>query len=325
MSERVKVGLVGVGHMGRLHLKKILEEPRAELVGVFDSDYAKATSAAQEYGVRIAPSLAELFFESQAVFICSSTPSHFAVAREALQSGLHVFVEKPLCQTAAQAEELVQLALESNRILQVGFVERYRIIRVLREAALGQIYFIEAVRHSTAPGREPGLDAVLDLMIHDIDLACWLAGDKPQRLSAVGTSFGVSDLDVANAQLEFGSGILADLQASWFAPERKRFLTIYAERGCLTIDLIANTVSLVASQPSDHREKRVLPAMDPLQEQCNAFLMAVAQESRPVVTGADGLIALEVASQIQRAALQRQTLVRSAERRPLDLGERGVR
>lgn len=212
-----------------------------------------------------------------------------------------------MCETGQLARELVRLARARDLVLSVGFLERYRLLKALKELNLGKISYIEVSRFATSPSRERGMDVVMDLMIHDIDLVLWLLREHPAWISGVGLQVGLSEIDLANARLEFPGGAVANLNVNWASPERHRKISLFAENGIVEFDLLTNSLEVFSREGAAGLMKRevALPAIDALQEQCKSFIRAVQQNSQPLVTGEDGLRALEVALSIRERIRER--------------------
>jgi predicted dehydrogenase len=226
MTKPIKVGVVGVGHLGQHHARLYDELARTggvEFVGVYDSDCARA----QKTGARVAASVEALADAVDAVSVATPTESHFAVARLFLERGRHVLVEKPITPTVAEAEHLVALARRHNCLLQVGHVERFNpVLRYLGDV-LTDARFIEVHRLSPYPARSTDIGVVLDLMIHDLDIVLALVKSPLTSVDAVGIPVLSAREDIANARLKFANGCVANITASRVSPEKMRKLRIF--------------------------------------------------------------------------------------------------
>lgn len=300
----LKIGLVGLGRMGSYHLEKLMEHSQVELCGVLDKEHERAQSVAAGKGVKVFSSEEELFFESDAIIVASPTPTHFEIAKKALDNNLHVFVEKPICDHLESAAQLVRLAEQKNRVLQTGFVERYRWRSLMGE--LPQWFnkkpvLITTERNAIAPSREIGMDVVTDIMIHDVDFVLWLLGEPPVSIQASGVSVKNSVIDIAHARLEFSSGVTAHLQVNWLSPQRRRETQLVWEQGSLLHDQITGRAQISPTNVS--LESKVT---DPLQMQLDTFIEAVNGQAPVFSSGLEGLRTLEVVEAIKNKIWQQE-------------------
>ena len=296
-TSKLKIGLVGAGRMGRFHLEKLKLHPEVEISGVFDKNpNLKENLNLSE--IRAFSSLEELVFESDALVIASPTSTHYAIARLALENGLHIFVEKPICDKTVYASDLVRLAKEKNRVIQTGFVERYRWLeleKMLNQDFLVKPSLLAAERIACEPSREPDLDVVMDLMIHDVDLVLWALKEPPISIVAEGISFGLRTIDLAYARLEFPSGAIAHLKAQWGSPFKRRETHLAWTDRTLSHDLL-NGKAFVFEGSS---KELTPPSFDALSRQLNGFVRAIQGKEDVIVTGTDGLRALEICDEIR--------------------------
>lgn len=308
MVEKVKVGVIGVGRMGTHHLRKYLElDSLAEVVGLHDADPARAAAVSAELGVKAFSSLPELLFECDAVSIASATQAHFAIARQALDAGVDILVEKPLCDDVDNAETLIRLARANQRILQVGFVERFRLRHLLKGLDPGAVRYIETHRLSPVLNRETQVDVISDLMIHDLDLVLSLVGEEPEYVSAIAIPVVTSRYDLANVRLEFPSGAVADLNTSRVSPKTERRLRMFATRAYFSVDFLQNDLGVhvhTAQGIDRHIEKQ--PELDALRMQCADFLENVRSRRLPQTNGEAGVAALRVLKRIHHAVKARE-------------------
>jgi predicted dehydrogenase len=307
MAELVRIGLVGLGKMGAYHLQKLLEHPQVELSGIYDKNPEVAQAAAQQFNLKIFSTPEDLFLESDAAIIASPTPTHHPLGKLALEAGIHVLIEKPLCDRVEFAEELVSIANQNQIVLQTGFVERYRLLEALREAPTEKPVFIASERCATSPSREKGLDVVTDLMIHDIDLVLYLLREPPVLVTAEGFSLKISEIDCAHARLEFASGAVAHLKANWIAMDRQRLTHVVYDDTSITIDLLNQKIqTITASESSEVRKHQAaLKEIDALRTQLDFFVSAIQGSSKPTVSGLDGLRAIEVCEVIKQRIRER--------------------
>jgi predicted dehydrogenase len=301
--QRVRTAVIGAGYLGRFHAQKYATLPQSQLVAVVDSDEAARSRVAAEFGCRAVASHREILGDVDAVSIATPTPSHHAIARDCLAYGLHVLVEKPVTETPGQARELIDLAQRTGRVLQVGHLERFNpAIRAL-EGTLGTPRFVES--HRLAPFRERGTDVnvVLDLMIHDIDLIQSIVRAPVASIDAVGTSVFSPGLDIANARIRYANGCVANTTASRVSMKTERKLRLFQDDAYISIDLQQKVLTIVRKPPAGSGatpgqvsiEERSYEQGDALQQEIDAFLDSILNGRPPVVSGADGLRALETA------------------------------
>ena len=305
MSEgAVRVGVVGVGALGRHHARVWASSPGAHLVGVHDSDVARAEAVAGEFGCPVLPELDALLNQVQAVSVAVPTVDHHAVARRALERGCDVLLEKPMTATLAEADDLVSLAEEKRAVLQVGHIERFNPATDVLVAAVEAPRFIEVHRLGSFSPRSLDVDVVLDLMIHDLDIVLALDGSEPIQIEAVGVPVLTPRVDIANARLRFASGLIANLTASRVSVEKIRKFRVFAPRTYVSVDFSSREAQVFRLEPNDDgrpriaSEKRGAPEQEPLRRQIEAFVGCVRDRTRPAVPGEDGRRALALALRI---------------------------
>ncbi|TMA57942.1 MAG: Gfo/Idh/MocA family oxidoreductase [Deltaproteobacteria bacterium] len=302
----LRVGVVGVGYLGRLHAQKYAAQPDAILVGVADVDADRAVEVAALCQTATLTDYCNLFGQVDCVSIAVPTQLHYTVARDFLTRGIDVLVEKPLAASAAEGRELVEIAERSRRILQVGHLERFNPALRSLTGILTAPRFIEC--HRVAPFVERGtdVDVVRDLMIHDLDVILSLVRSPVVSIEAFGVPVLTAEPDITNARLRFASGCVADITASRVALKRERKMRIFQPDTYLVIDYGEHRIRICRREPGPQAgglpnltyEEREVDGEDALEEEIRAFLRAVRERSEPVVSGRDGLQALEVAEQI---------------------------
>ncbi len=304
--QTVRTAVIGVGYLGRFHAQKYATLPRSRLVAVVDAVPEVRERVAAEVGCRAVADFRDILGEVDAVSIATPTPAHYEIARECLERGVHVLVEKPITETLEEARGLVEVAASRGRILQVGHLERFNpAIRAL-EGTLGTPRFVES--HRLAPFKERGTDVnvVLDLMIHDIDLIQSLVRAPIVSIDAVGTSVFSAGLDIANARIRYANGCVANTTASRISMKMERKLRLFQDDAYVSIDLQQKVLTIVRKPPEGSGatlgqvsiEERSYEQGDALRLEIEAFLETVCGERPPVVTGEDGLRALETALRI---------------------------
>ncbi|RPI15221.1 MAG: gfo/Idh/MocA family oxidoreductase [Lysobacterales bacterium] len=304
--QTVRTAVIGVGYLGRFHAQKYASLPGSRLVAVADARADAREQVAAEVGCRAVADYREILGEVDAVSIATPTPLHHPIARDCLEHGVHVLVEKPITETAAQARELIEVAARRGRLLQVGHLERFNSAILALEGTLRVPRFIES--HRLAPFKERGTDVnvVLDLMIHDIDLIQSLVGSPIVSIDAVGTSVFSAGLDIANARIRYANGCVANTTASRVSMKTERKLRLFQDDAYVSIDMQQKVLTIVRKPPAGTGaapgqvviEERSYEQGDALRLEIEAFLGAVREGRPAAVTGEDGLRALETAIRI---------------------------
>jgi predicted dehydrogenase len=307
MVSGLRAAVIGVGYLGRFHAQKYRDHAGIELVGVVDASPERAAEVAAEVGCAAFSGHRELFGRVDLVSIAVPTQFHFAVARDCLANGIHVLLEKPITQTVAEADELIQLAAERSLVLQVGHLERFNPAVLALQGEIDNPLFIES--HRLAPFKPRGTDVnvVLDLMIHDIDILLSLVRHPITSVNSVGLPVLSGEVDIANARLQFANGCVANVTASRVSRETMRKVRIFQQDAYITIDYQHRSIAIYRRQPGASQipglpdivmEERSFAQSDALRDEIAAFVAAVANGTAPVVSGEDGKRALEVAMQI---------------------------
>ena len=304
--KRVRTAVIGVGYLGRFHAQKYAALPDSELVAVVDADPEARARVAGELGCRAVADYRELLDEVEAVSIATPTPLHFPIASDCLEHGIHVLVEKPITETPEQARELVALAARRKLVLQVGHLERFNAAILALEGTLGTPRFVESHRLAQFKERGTDVNVVLDLMIHDIDLIQSLVGAPIESIDAVGTSVFSAGLDIANARIRYANGCVANTTASRVSMKAERKLRLFQDDAYISIDLQQKVLTIVRKPPVGAAaapgqvviEERSYEQGDALRMEIEAFLQSIREGLPPVVSGEDGLRALETAIRI---------------------------
>ena len=316
---RLRAAVVGVGYLGRFHAEKYAANPRAELVAVVDVDAGRAREVAAALGAEALVDHRALAGRVDCASIAVPTQQHFEVARDLLEAGIDVLVEKPVTTTVEEAKALVELAVRGARVFQVGHLERFNPAVLALEGLVTQPRFIEC--HRLAPFSERGtdVDVVLDLMIHDLDVILSMVPSALRSVEAVGVPVLTGSVDIANARLRFANGCIANITASRVSMKRERKLRIFQADAYLAVDYGERRVLICRREPDGDGqaaltlEDREVPEGDALEAEIDAFLRAVRAREAPAVTGWDGLRALEVAHIIRESL---ETEVRAVQAAP---------
>ncbi len=310
----MRVGVIGAGSLGFHHVRILRDMDSVAFAGFVEARDDRAAEVATELGVKRYANGTALLDDVDAVTIVVPTSAHFAVAKEALAAGKHVFIEKPITATIEEADELLHIAASNGCIVQIGHVERFN--RAVRAALpyVSRPRFIESERLALFSLRGSDVAVVLDLMIHDIDLVLTLVGDTAEEISAVGVPVLTPMLDIANARVTFSSGAVANITSSRISRDRVRKIRIFQESGYMSLDLGAGTghffrlkEKMDPTRPpagpvniTDYVDHIALtaPEGEPLRLEFDSFVAALNGESPVVVTGEDGKRALSVALRI---------------------------
>jgi len=306
MPQRVRTAVIGAGYLGRFHAQKYAALPGSQLVGIADVSAETRTRLAAELGTTAFADYRELLGQVDAVSIATPTAQHFEIASAFLQAGAHVLVEKPITHSVEEARELLVIAERSGRVLQVGHLERFNPGILALERVLRVPRFVES--HRLAPFKQRGTDVnvVLDLMIHDIDIIQNIVHAPIESVDAIGTSVFSSGLDIANARIRFTNGCVANTTASRVSLKTERKLRIFQDDAYMSVDLQQKILTVV--RKSDAPPEGELPQVrideqsfeqgDALKSEIESFLECVTTGKAPLVTGEDGLRALETAIRI---------------------------
>ncbi len=316
----LNVGVIGVGHLGSLHVKMYRQIETANLVGVYDADVKKAEQVAAEHRIKAFASLDDLIAATDAVSVVTSTPSHCDVAKQALERGVHTFIEKPITETIDQARILVDLAESKKLKVQVGHIERFNPAILALDSYQIRPLFIESHRLAQFNPRGSDVAVVLDLMIHDIDLILSLVKSPVERIDANGVAVVSESADIANARIQFRNGCVANVTASRISQQKMRKMRLFQQDAYISIDFAqglaevfrlvdegdANvTPTMLLGKIDQGKRKRDIVYEQPEVKEVNAlkyelelFLRSILENTEPPVNGRDGMQALEVAREI---------------------------
>ncbi len=307
MSKGLRVGVVGVGYLGRFHALIWSRLAGAELVGVVDTHTEAAEKVAEEAGCHAFSDAATLIDAGlDAVSIVVPTSLHREVSLPFLQAGIHMLLEKPIADSRENAEAIVSAARRAGVILQIGHLERFNAGIMALAQRIQQPRFIEAHRMGGFVDRATDVDVVSDLMIHDIDIILSLVESEIVHISAAGTPVLTEHIDIANARLEFANGAVANVIASRVSETRLRRIRVFEPKRYQSLDFIEQTLDLAWPEPRDDQkwpeivtERVAIKPVKPLDAEIAAFMNCCRSGSRPLVSGEDGLAALDVALQVK--------------------------
>jgi predicted dehydrogenase len=304
MPDRVRVAVIGVGHLGKHHARLLAGIDAAELVAVVDTESDRAAAAAEATGARAVSDFRDLIGQVDAVSIAVPTELHRDVAMPFLERGTAVLVEKPITKTVAEGEELIAAALKSGATLAAGHTERHNPAVATVMPFVTTPRFIEVHRLGAFPDRSLDIDVVFDLMIHDLDIILAMVKGEVTTVEAVGVPVLTDKFDIANARLRFSTGCIANITASRISKERVRKIRLFQPDAYVSIDYAEQEVEgyrLVrrgSERPQIQGGKLPVTREEPLKRELQDFIDAVRGERRPLVTGEDGLRALKLAQTI---------------------------
>jgi len=293
---RIRAAVIGAGSFGRHHLRILSQSPGAELAGVVDSDAQRAAAAGSQHGCPVYASVPDLAGKIDAAIVAVPTSAHADVGCALLESGIDVLVEKPIAADVASARRLVDTAARAGRILKVGHLERHNpAVRALKKMMTIPLFF-EVHRLSLFSPRSLDVDVVLDLMIHDLDIVLDLVGVLPEEIRAAGISILSDKVDIANVRLAFPGGCIANFTASRVSTERVRKLRLFQPHQYISLDYQKQeAVTFTVSGTQQIGFQPLTVAKDePLRLEIESYLEAVRNRSRPLVSGEEGLRALDV-------------------------------
>lgn len=300
MDNALRVGVIGIGHLGSRHAEIYASMPEVHLVGVCDIDPKKAEPLAKTLGCRAYTDYQALLSQVDAVSLATPTTLHGKIGKVLLANRIHTLIEKPIATTLADADSLIRQARRKRCVLQIGHVERFNAAIHAAMEYLTHPRFIEVHRLSPYPFRGTDVSVVLDVMIHDLDMILLLVRAKVRKISALGVSVLSPTEDIANARLEFDSGCVANLTASRISDEAIRRIRVFQEDNYLSIDYKAQTVELAHKKgPAIRRINLPVNQRPPLQDELASFISAIKERHAPPVSGADGRMALALALRIE--------------------------
>ena len=294
--DKLRVGVVGTGHLGSIHTRVYSKLRHVKLVGVCDCNLERAIEIGKKYKTASYSDYEKLFGNVDAVSIAVPTSLHYNVAKEFLKNKIHVLIEKPITKTLSEADELIDIAKANDLILQVGHIERFNSAVLAIEPYLKKPKFIECQRLGPFHKRVKDVGVVLDLMIHDIDIVLGLMKQDVINIEAVGLST-ISDYeDVANVRLTFEDGTIADITASRVTKDAVRKMRIFQEDSYVSLDYVTQEAAIFRkTEDKIIKEKIKIIKKEPLKKELKSFIDCVRNNKRPVVSGVEGRRALQVA------------------------------
>lgn len=306
MSNLIKVGVIGVGYLGRFHALIYSKMPQVELIGIVDVNIERAQVVAQEAGCQVFSKADDLLGKIDAVSIVVPTTAHLEIAKPFLEHGVHTLLEKPIASTSEEGKQIVQLAEAGKALLQIGHLERFNPGIVALAQRINQPRFIEAQRLSNFVGRAADVDVIVDLMIHDIDIILSLVSAPIVSVSAIGAAVLTQHVDIANARLEFANGAVANVIASRVSEHKLRRIRVFQPQVYMSLDMEQQKLEIAVPKahserpwPDIHREQINILPIKPLDAEIAAFIDAIHTHKKPIVDGSVGLQALDVALRVR--------------------------
>jgi len=330
---KVPVGVIGVGHLGKIHARLYQEIKSANLIGVYDSDVDKAKKIADDLNLTAYGDIHQLLERVDAVNIVTPTSTHHNIAKTALEHNCHLFIEKPIMVNESEAEEIIQIAKDKNRLVQVGHIERFNpAVLAISDVTLKPL-FIESHRLASFNPRGTDVAVILDLMIHDLDLILSLVKSPPVQIDASGVGVVSETLDIANARIQFENGCVANITASRISAKKMRKMRIFQQNSYISIDFVEGfseiyyiddttltfkngtlAFSLGQIEAGNRRKdikynKLQRSDVNPLKYEIGGFIESIQANIPPLVSGQDGLAALKLANQVLAKIEERSKIV----------------
>ena len=320
-QDKLKVGVIGVGHLGEYHVQKYKAMSNVNLVGVVDNEPDRADEIARRYDVKAYDGHEKILEKVDAVSLAVPTEMHFEVAKDILSKGIHLLIEKPITYELDPADTMVNMAKEKGLVFQVGLVERFNPAVVKMESLLDRPVFIESHRMNEFTIRGIDVDVVLDLMIHDLDVILHNVQSEVKEVHAVGMSVITGKTDIANARIVFEDGTMANLTASRVSSKTLRKIRVFQPNAYISVNCLKRKISIIGLNvevkdlndfPQLTPDTIEFPDRDPLADEIASFVNAVINGSEPVVSGDDGRKVLQVAlgiiGQIERGSRSFQAI-----------------
>ena len=300
--KKIKVGVVGAGHLGEHHVRIFHQLPGANLVGIVDTDQVRLKEIAQKYRTSSFRNCEELIAAGvEAVSIAVPTEHHFTTTRVFLEKGINVLLEKPITRTVKEAEFLLRIAKKKKIVFQIGHIERFNVAVKALDKLVKRPRFIEGHRLGPFPQRSTDINVILDLMIHDLDIVLSLVRSEIKSIQAVGVPILSPYEDIANARIAFKDGCVANLTVSRVSPERIRKIRIFQEDAYFSLDFWTKEISVYRKFKDEIVQEKIWPEeKESLKLELEHFLRCVSRKKSPLISGEEAKRVLEVALKINR-------------------------
>ncbi|MAV64333.1 MAG: hypothetical protein CBD97_01185 [Pelagibacteraceae bacterium TMED237] len=300
MIKKNNIGVIGIGKLGKFHIDKLNKISGCNFVGAFDLDL----DLVNKYSIKNFLTINELFDECDSVIISTPTSTHYSIAKQALNLGLNVFIEKPITDNLIDAEDLAVIAKENNKIIQVGHIERFNKVFIESLKYIKDPQFIEIHRISPFPNRSLDIDVVMDLMIHDLDILISMnLNNKIIDIKASGASVITDYIDLANARIQFEDGLVANLTASRISAKQMRKIRVFQNKSYLGIDLFEKKLDLYKINHEENdlieNKKIEIEDSDALELELIHFIDCINNNRKPIVSDRDAIKALKLALKIK--------------------------
>ena len=318
IDNQVRIGVIGVGHLGQHHVKHYKTLDNVELIGVFDIDRERSLEISKKFEVKVFDNLNSILEEVDALSIVTNTEYHYKIAEKCLKSKKHVFIEKPITAMIEEADKLLSMAEQNRVLIQVGHIERLNPALLALDKYKIKPKFIEIQRLAPYTSRGTDVPVVLDKMIHDIDILLSLVKVPIKKIQATGLSILTDSIDIAHARMRFEDGTVASVMSSRIARDEVRKIKIFQKDLYATLDLLIGSTEIYEvvndetskykmTIPFDYKgstkligyHKPDLSKGDPLRMELENFILSIQGKQQPIVSGKDGRDALEVAIKIQ--------------------------
>ncbi len=302
--ETTRIGVIGMGKMGKYHLQKYQQIDECAVVGIADVDEACVNGAAEGYSCATHTDHRDLIGKVDAVSIAVPTSDHYRTAKDFLANGIHVLLEKPIAATLAEADEMLRLSEEHGAIFQIGFIERFNPAITALAQFLEKPLFVESHRLHPFFNRGTDVDVVLDLMIHDLDIILHFVNSPLSQVDATGISVLSEEIDIANARITFENGCVANVTASRVTSKVMQKMRFFSEQGYNSVDFAKRELTSLhrrfdgQGKPVISQNPVSIERRDPLEAEIRSFVQAVRTRQQPVVTGKDGRASLALSLEI---------------------------
>jgi predicted dehydrogenase len=332
IEKKIRIGLIGLGHLGKIHLKCLQLLPDIfDIVGIHDVNANLVEEVSSKFGIQGFTNLDDLLQLCEAIDIVSTTSTHYEIARKGLELGLHLFIEKPVTATVEEAQALLALAAEQQQVIQVGHVERFNPAYLAIDNIQINPLFIESHRLATFNMRGTDVSVVLDLMIHDLDLILHLVNSPVISVAASGVCVVSNTADISNARIEFENGCVANVTASRLSMKQMRKMRIFQSDAYVSLDFLEKSSQIIklsdAPENTEHSNHFVIDTakgpkqisieapqiqeVNAIQEELSAFGQSIVQGTSAMVTLAAGVAAVELAHQIEGLIMEKQATLTS--------------
>jgi predicted dehydrogenase len=301
----LKIGVVGTGHLGKIHLQNLLElTTDFSVQGFYDTDAVIASEVERDFNLKAFDQLDTLLMHVDAILVSSPTHTHFSIAIQALKSGKHVFIEKPVCLNIEESNRLLRYAQEAGMVVQVGHVERFNPALLASMSFIDKPLFMETQRSAPFQKRGTDVSVVYDLMIHDIDIALIMANSNVKKITSFGMKVFSDSIDMASVRLEFENGCVANLNASRVSQHKERKTIFYMKDAQLTVDFLKKEAerNILTTDSEGHqsfvRSIIIVEDNNAIQSELSAFADAIRASKIPRVSLTDAHRALQIAELI---------------------------